>query len=158
KGSGGKRYRSKAAHDIATYETAAARLRTLETAYEGELPLVPDEPIDPSTLGLRVDAFGMDNWGKLFNARQKLALITFVHTVNEANTTMVRSGLDVRYVKAIVTYLAYAVDRLADYGSTLCTWLPTIEAVAHGFSRQTLSMIWDYCEAAPMADAGGSAS
>ncbi|MCH7937256.1 MAG: DUF1156 domain-containing protein, partial [Proteobacteria bacterium] len=26
------------------------------------------------------------------------------------------------YADAVATYLAFAVDKLADYGSTLCTW------------------------------------
>ena len=30
------------------------------------------------------------------------------------------------YAKAVVTYLALAVDKEADYGSSLCTWVGTL--------------------------------
>ena len=55
---GGKHYRPDSPLDLAAYEAATERLRAMQSEYRRDLPLVPDEPINPKTLGLRVDGFG----------------------------------------------------------------------------------------------------
>jgi putative DNA methylase len=50
------------------------------------------------------------------------------------------------YADAIATYLAFVVDRAADYGSTLATWLTDDNAIRGTFGRQALPMTWDFCE------------
>ena len=117
--SGGKRFRSRLPNDIVAYEAAIERLNVLDTQHQGDLALVPDEPIDPKTLGLRVDAFGFDQWGKLFNSRQLLTLTTFARLVGEANAYMLKTGLDKEYAKAVSTYLGLAVSRLTGENCTL---------------------------------------
>lgn len=57
--------------------------------------------------------------------------------------------------QAVGTYLAVLVDRLADMNSTICRWLNTLEAVASGFGRQALPMVWDFAEVAPFGKASG---
>ena len=86
---GGKRYRADAEEDRVAYHAAAERLRVLATTHHGDLPLIPDEPIDPKILGLRIDAFGLDEWGKLFNERQKLTISTFARQTTEAYSAMI---------------------------------------------------------------------
>ena len=154
--SGGKRYRADEVGDSSSYRAAANRLHFLQANHEGDLPLVPDEPIDPRTLGLRVDAFGLDQWGKLFNARQLLALTTFARLVREAHAAMLRSGLDVEYAMAVATYLGLVVDKCSDYNSTLSRLDNSRESVGNTFTRQALSMVWDYCEVNPLAPSSGS--
>ena len=154
-GAAGKTYRVDTSSDVSTYKAAAERLRILQSQHQGDLSLVPDEPIDPKTLGLRVDAFGLDEWGKLFNARQLLALTTFARLVGEAHDAMLTAGLDVEYARAATTYLGMTVDKAADFGSTLC--LLNAEGgrgVVHTFGRQALSMVWDYAESNPFCEQG----
>ncbi|HEX3984650.1 MAG TPA: hypothetical protein VHX12_13225 [Acidisoma sp.] len=50
------------------------------------------------------------------------------------------------YSDAVVTYLAFIVDRAANYGSSLSTWLPDDNAIRGTFGRQALPMTWDFCE------------
>ena len=50
--------------------------------------------------------YGLTKWGDLFNARQELALITFVEKVKAAYQKMVVAGYDEEYAKAVVSYLA----------------------------------------------------
>jgi len=123
----------------------------------GSLPPVPDELLPPvGTLGFRVQRYGLLRWGDLFNARQKLALITFVDKVRRAHQEMLAEGYDPEYAKAVVTYLALGVDRLADYDSALCVWHTPKELVAHTFGRQALPMIWDYIEINPLSESTGN--
>ncbi len=39
-----------------------------------------------------------------------------------------------------------ALDRLADFSSTLVSWILTVEAIGHTFVRFALPMAWDYSE------------
>ncbi|GFP19858.1 hypothetical protein HKBW3S03_01362, partial [Candidatus Hakubella thermalkaliphila] len=98
----------------------------------------------------RVQRYGMLKWGDLFNPRQKLALITFAEKVRQAYRKMLSEGLEEGYAKAVVSYLALGVDRLADFGSVLCVLNVTGgRGVVHTFGRQALPMAWDYIESNP---------
>jgi putative DNA methylase len=69
---------------------------------------------------------------------------------------MLRQGMDEELAKAVATYLGLAVDRQADFLSSLTRWLIQLEAVTSTFSRQALPMVWDYCEVNTFSGAGGS--
>lgn len=151
----GKGYRPDTPDDIIAFKRASKRLEELETKHTGEISLIPDEPIDPATLGLRVDGYGIDEWGKLFNRRQLLTLTTFARLVGEAYTEMIKTGLNPDYARAVTAYLALITDKAADFGSTLCL-LNNVggRGVVHTFGRQILSMAWDYAESNPFCTEG----
>ena len=59
---------------------------------------------------------------------------------------------------AVATYLAFAVDKVADYGIVhLCSWMPSAadSIVANTFARQAIPMIWDFAEANPFSESVG---
>ncbi len=167
-GEGGKRYRLPTARDLAAYRAAEEALEAKRQQLWAEWGLdpVPDEPLPPlETLGFRVQRYGFNRWGDLFNARQQLALITFADAVRRAHARMVRAtgpvaptpGADPEFAKAVTTYLALAVDKIADYSNVLCQWRNNLETVGHAFSRQALPMLWDYVEGNPVTGASGTA-
>ena len=155
--SGGKRFRSRLPNDISAYEAAIERLKVLDTEHQGDLALIPDEPIDPKILGLRVDAFGFDQWGKLFNSRQLLTLTTFSRLVGEANAYMLKAGLDNEYAKAVSIYLGLAVSRLTGENCTLTRWNPAGQKTQGALGLQALPMVWDFAESNPLGGAVGDA-
>src|SRR6266511_3702294 len=59
------------------------------------------------------------------------------------------------YGVAVATYLAFAVDKLADRNSTICAWEPRMDRLRGTFQRQALPMTWDFAEANPFGGAGG---
>ena len=134
----------------------AERLATVEQAYEGDLSLVPDEPMPRHLTGGVITAFGFDTFGKLFNDRQLLALTTLARLVGEAHAAMRECGMEEEYAKAVATYLGLAVDRLADYSATVSRWGNDDEGVTNTFARQAIPMVWDYPEVNPTGRAGGS--
>ncbi len=120
---------------------------------------VPDEPIRrvPITFGIiNVWVYGMNSWGNLFNARQKLALITFAEQVRRGYEKMLSEGYDKGLANAVATYLGLAVDEIARFSSVLTPWKSDAEAVNHVFSRQALPMLWDYFESIPIGTHGGT--
>ncbi|MGC8732805.1 MAG: DUF1156 domain-containing protein, partial [Halothiobacillaceae bacterium] len=118
---------------------------------------VPNEPMPkPGTLGFRVQPYGVRTWGDLFTPRQMLCLLSFAAAVRECVGELERAGVEPERVKAITTYLAILVDRIAMLDSGLCTWQITREVMGNMFARQALPMVWDFAELAPFGDASGS--
>ena len=60
------------------------------------------------------------------------------------------------YAEAVGVYLAFAISKLANIGSSIATWMSDRGAFRETFARQAIPMVWDYAEANPFADAGGS--
>ncbi len=155
----GKTYRLPAECDLAAYHAAEAALerKRAQLREAWGIEPVPDEPLPPlETLGFRVQRYGMTRWGDLFNARQKLALITFADKVRQAHARMMAAGTDPEFAKAVATYLAIAVDELGRFTAVLNPWKVDAEAIVHIFGRQALPMLWDYCENVPVGTHGGT--
>ncbi len=101
-------------------------------------------------------AYGLTTWGHLFTPRQLVALTTFSDLVGEAREQVLADGGDAEYADAIATYLALAVDRGADYWSSICGWHSSRELIRNTFARQALPMVWDFAEANPFSTSAGS--
>lgn len=152
---------------------------TLKPKWKPETPL-PDDPRNFWTLN-----YGLSKFGDLFTARQLTALTTFSELSQEAiercrtdalSAGMVDDelGLDaggqgaLAYAEAVGVYLSFLVSKLADKGSSLCTWDcgPTSNRTASGrsarvatvrvtFGRQALPMTWDFAEVNPFSESVG---
>ena len=112
---------------------------------------------------VNVSNYGLDVYGDLFTPRQLVALTTFSNLVPEA-IARVRAdalaagmaddgrGLDsggsgaTAYAEAVGVYLAFLVSRLADFNSTVCGWIPVVQATRNTFARQAIPMSWDFAE------------
>jgi adenine-specific DNA methylase len=150
----GKTYRLPTERDLAAYRAAEAALEQKRQALWAEWGMdpVPDEPLPPlETLGFRVQRYGLTRWGDLFNPRQKLALITFAEKVRQAHAKMLAQGAEPEFAKAVATYLALVVSRMADFESKICRWHPQWEFIPNTFARQALPMTWDYAELVPLS-------
>jgi len=60
------------------------------------------------------------------------------------------------YANAVATYLAFAVDKAADYWSTVSSWHINRETLGHTFTKQAIAMAWDYVEANPFSVSTGN--
>ena len=56
----------------------------------------------------------------------------------------------------VVTYLALAVDRLADRCNALCTWDVSAEKMRNLFARHAIPMTWDFAEVNPFSSSSGN--
>ena len=123
----------------------------------------PDIEFFQQALGFRVGNYGMSVWGDLFTPRQLVALTTFSDLVEQATQRVRRDAAaagqpdDERplgnggtgalaYAEAIAVYLAFALSKLADRGSTICTWFTERDSTRNTFARQSIPMTWDYAE------------
>ncbi len=60
------------------------------------------------------------------------------------------------YAEAVGVYLAFALSKISNIGSSLASWMNDRGAFRETFARQAIPMVWDFAEANPFADAGGS--
>ena len=126
-------------------------------------------------LGFRTQAYGMVRHQDLFSNRQLTALTTFSDLVVEAQQKAYKDainagmfndgkGLDAggsgarAYGEAVGVYLAFLVDKLTDYNSTICSWNISRDGLRNTFGRQAIPMVWDYAEANPFSNSTGCLS
>jgi len=151
-----KKYRIAKEDDIAFFQNAILNLEDKIKEGIGEYSIIPDEtlPINGS-ISFRVEKWGMCRWHELFNSRQLLSLVTFGECIRRAYQMMINSNYDIEYAKYVTTYLSFALDKLADYNSSLCRWIPDGEIIGSTFTRQAISMVWDYHELCPFSGSTG---
>ncbi|WP_288130541.1 DUF1156 domain-containing protein [Accumulibacter sp.] len=148
----------------AEHEAAAAKAKP-EWTPDNALPVNPRDFKTPN--------YGLTTYGDLFTPRQLVALTTFSDLVAEARERVKRDALAAglpndgkglaeggagatAYAEAVGVYLAFAVDKGANYWSSLCAWHQTRDGIVSTFGRQALPMVWDFAEANPMSDSSGN--
>lgn len=121
---------------------------------------------------LNTNVYGLNEFHKLFTNRQLTALTTFSGLVAEAQAKaeedavvagmpndhlpLSEGGAGARaYGEAVGVYLAFIVSKLADRGSSICSWDSSREGLRNTFGRQAIPMVWDYAEANPFSNSSG---
>ncbi len=59
------------------------------------------------------------------------------------------------YGQAVGVYLAFVVDKMTDYHSSICSWNPPRDGIRNTFGRQAIPMVWDYAEGNPFSNSSG---
>lgn len=152
-GPDGKEYRLPTAHEI---EMAHAAEGELERVF-AEVPYgLPAEPLaGADALGFRVPLYGLDQWHKLFTSRQLVALGILVRAVRRLRDQPTMNAYSAAVRVAMIASLATAVDKVADRGSTICSWTVGWDKVRNTFARFALPMTWDFAESVVTEDTSG---
>lgn len=133
----------------------------------------PEYDISGSTQYVGVRPYGISRFDQLFTDRQIVALTTLSDLVSEARERVLSDALlagmtddssrlfdggigACAYADAVATYLGLCVSRQANRLSNLCLWYSGGQKVQHVFARQTLPIVWDFCEANPFSESTGS--
>ena len=145
-----------------------------EAAAACDIPAdVPEEAVPDHSQYMAPPRYGLDEWWKLFTPRQLSALTTFSDLLPEvaekAKADAVAAGFaddGVRlrdggtgataYADALVTYLAFAIDKALDFNCSLSGWDSTNLKIRNLFARQAVSMSWDFAECNIVGERVGS--
>ena len=120
-----------------------------------------------------VVVYGMTTFDSLFTSRQLTALTVMYELVADARSLALTHALEIgretdntplheggvgpsAYVDALATYLAFAVDKGANYWSSICAWNTGAEKLVSTFGRQSIPMVWDFTEANPFCTSSGN--
>jgi putative DNA methylase len=150
---------------LVEHETTAASASPDDTS-----AIAVDMPDNPRWFS--PPGYGMMQYVDLFTQRQLVALTTLSNFVSEARekaladaqtaglpsaASLAESGTGAQaYADAVATYLAFAVDKGANYWSTICAWNTGGEKLISTFGRQAIPMVWDYTESNPFCSSSGN--
>jgi putative DNA methylase len=121
------------------------------SAPEGEVAeLLADDPRNIWCVG-----YGLTRFEQLFTPRQLTSMVTFSDLVKEIASELRSGALAAKlsaqdaddYARTVITLLALALDRCADFNCALSTWKPSGQQQMHLFTRQAIPMVWDLAEA-----------
>lgn len=121
---------------------------------------------------VNVANYGLDVYGDLFTPRQLVALTTLSDFVGQAiercrldaiSKGMHDDGIGLNeggngataYAQAIGVYLAFGVDRCADFSNSCTRWVAGNQKVMNLFGKQAIAMTWDFPEAAILSNTVG---
>lgn len=132
----------------------------------------PDQELADDPRNIWTVNYGLTRFRDLFSNRQLVALNTFSTLIGEARQRVKRDAEaaaitnpfgarydedgPTAYADAVATYLAFALSKMADRGSTLCTWFTERDSTRNTFARQALPMTWDFAELNTLLDGTGS--
>jgi putative DNA methylase len=110
------------------------------------LDIVPSEPFPADANDDRPIQYGMPRWRDMFSPRQLLCQCMHVEIFRELLESRRASGTINDVTTAAFVYLAFAIDKLADYNSRMTRWHAKREVVANTFDRHDFSFKWSYVE------------
>ncbi|MRX50206.1 DUF1156 domain-containing protein [Paracoccus sp. S-4012] len=170
-GKRGRVYLSPTAQQLAAVESANEEIGELNTAF---LKVPCRGTFASNAQGRR---YGFETFEDYFLPRQLASLTTLSDVLRELQAEMVADCIKAgiaddgipladggrgakAYAEAVRVYLAFAIDRSADRGSTICSWdsSPKMEALRNTFARQAIPMTWDFAEGNPFSGSSGNFS
>lgn len=133
----------------------------------------PNTPLPEDPRNFWAANYGLVTFGDLFTKRQLASLNTFSDLIEELREevedtakkngfgsdteSLSNGGCGARaYAEAISVYIAFAISKMANLGSSITSWMSDRGAFRETFARQSIPMAWDYAESNVFTDAGGS--
>lgn len=119
---------------------------------------VPNVDLPSNPRDFKTPNYGLRTFADLFTPRQVVALTTLSDLIGEARERVLADGGRKDYADSIATYLAFALDRVADRHSTIATWdsSPSKLQLRNTFARQAIPMTWDFAEGNPFSTSSGT--
>lgn len=152
----GRQFRLPLQGDIAPVKAARAALEGIEAgATDTGLSPVPREELPYLRSIFNVQLIGVDEWGKLFSARQKLALLSISNAVRDVGRVILESGAEPGLARATQNALALVFGKLADRCNAFARWEPNVQCSQQLYGRQALGIVWDFGEVCPLRDFAG---
>jgi putative DNA methylase len=150
-------FRPATEEDRIAFQTAVQALAVAEQEHDDPFfPLVPDETLPEQSRGNNLGRYGIKTWGTVHNARQLLALTTFIKTIHSAFDEICSLGATPEMAKAVSLYLAFALSRMALRTSEASRWDNKRDSVQSATAGHKLPMLWDYAEINPLSGSTGS--
>ena len=133
----------------------------------------PEEELADDPRNIWTVNYGLTQFRDLFTPRQLVALTTFCDLIGEARDRVRQDAREAgladesadagpeggganSYADAVATYLAFALSKMADRGSTICTWFTDRDSTRNTFARQAIPMTWDFAELNTLLGGTGS--
>ena len=143
------------------------------TAIQARADWQPNADLPANPRDFKTPNYGLRKFADLFTPRQLVTLTTLSDLAQEAREQARRDALAAgipddgkslhdsgtgvtAYGEAVALYLAFALSKVSNIGSSITSWMNDRGAFRETFARQAIPMIWDFAEANAFADVGGS--
>ena len=143
------------------------------TAIQARADWQPNADLPANPRDFKTPNYGLRRFADLFTRRQLVTLTTLSDLVQEAREQARRDALAAgipddgkslrdggtgvtAYGEAVALYLAFALSKVSNIGSSITSWMNDRGAFRETFARQAIPMVWDFAEANPFSDVGGS--
>ncbi len=118
----------------------------------------PETALPDQALGFRVQNYGITQHWQMFTPRQLEAMVTLSDLVRQVAKDVECDALGAlgttkkanEYAATITVFLGLALDRCASFNNSLCRW--NGNQTVFLFTRQAISMLWDFSEANIMGE------
>jgi adenine-specific DNA methylase len=151
----GKQFRLTTKEEIDAATKAAAPIQVVYAPIPYGIPTEPTPAGGGQGAGraFSVQGYGMMKWCDLFTPRQLLAIGTLVKASRMASEAMRCADYAGEWIEAIEAMLRIAIDRTANYLSTICIWEAVASEIKQTFLRFALPITWDFAEGNPLSEA-----
>ena len=117
--------------------------------------------------------YGFNTFADYFTDRQRVALLAFSELLKDVRSE-IRSAAEAKglgpgeeqlahgatgafaYAEAVSVYLAFAISKLTNLGSSVTSWMSDRGALRETFARQGIPMAWDFAEVNFFSDSAGN--
>lgn len=160
-------------------DTPSGKLYKAPTAAQeeaAEIPMPDDIPqgeIPDNAHWFSPPGYGLKEYADLFSPRQMTMLSAYCDLLKELQDRVASDALAagmspeggslaengtgaLAYGQAVSVYLAFAIDKVADRNSTVCTWNSSGSIPRATFTRQAIPMAWNYAEGNPFSTITGN--
>ncbi|HDH91618.1 MAG TPA: DUF1156 domain-containing protein, partial [Candidatus Aenigmarchaeota archaeon] len=115
-----------------------------------------DENYERGTLGFGVQPYGFTKWSGLFLPRQLLTILTFIKWIRIVYDRLLLNNYNEENIKVVITYIALWVSNMTNSNTSFCRWIPQNQQMGSTYSRNAISMVWDFTEINPFGNASGN--
>jgi len=140
----GTRFRVPVDEDFAALEEAEQFLKVKWEEWDAK-GLIPTEFIPDGNKTSEPQRYGMPRWYDMFTSRQLVTIVTAVECLYEV-LEEASDELDLDTLKALNMYLAFAIDKVANYNSRLASWDATRIKMRSTFDQHNFSIKWACAE------------
>ena len=155
-GLSGKQYRNPTSHERTVSVVCEDEIDELYSCLPGGRLT---EPTPRSGSGasraFSVAGYGLQTWESLFTQRQLITMGILANEIRKLPGALAGQGYSQEWIEPLTAYAALALDRMADYGSAICSWHNSKELIRNTFGRFALPMVWDFAEVNPLSGVTG---
>jgi putative DNA methylase len=148
---GTRSYRQPNDKDINVLNLATKELEDWKSRNFEGISTIPSEELPYLRSIFNVRVYGINQWDKLFNARQLLSAIIFVSTLRDSAQEILKEYENKDFAVAIIESLSLSISNAFQYQCNIATYLT--EGIKSAFIQgQSLPMKMDFIEANPIMD------
>lgn len=149
----GLKFRPPQQADLDALAAAEAQLQQQRGDWEAR-NLIPTEEYPQITTDARPRTYGMPRWADMFSPRQLLGFGVLMEELQAIRPSIIEAeGEEVG--EAVIHLLAFVLDKLANWNSSLSSWNVKAETVRSVFDRHDFSFKFTFAEMAPIHAGSG---